>query len=371
MPQNKPEYELKDHQLFAATGRLWRTLKAENAIDESKLKLARKISLVIILLAPFRILQRIILKFRIKNNELNDDSPIFVIGHWRSGTTHLHYLLSKDNRFTHLTSFQAFFFNMAFTTKWFFKPILKKVMPETRPQDSVKIDPDAPTEDEHALVNMTKMSGMHMFFFPKNRSNFNKYNCFEGITEQELDKWKEIYSFLLKQIEVFNNDNKKLLLKNPHSTARIKLLLEMYPKAKFIFIHRNPYDVFNSTITLYTRAVRTQFLQDFSDKELQELVLYCYEKMISNYLQQRMLIQEEQLIEIGYNELIEHPVNVIKKIYSQLELGDFKHIEPQLNEYLKTVKSYTVNPKADVDPELKERILKHWEFAFNEWGYQK
>jgi hypothetical protein len=371
MSKKNPEYELKDHQLFAATGKLWRTLKAENAIDPSKLKLARKISLVIALLAPFRFLQRIILKFKIRDNKLNDDSPIFVIGHWRSGTTHLHYLLSKDNRFTHLTSFQAFFSNMAFSTKWFFRPLLKSLMPETRPQDNVKIDPYAPTEEEHALVNMTKMSGMHMFFFPKNISNFDKYNCFDGITKNELEEWKEIYSFLLKQVEVFNKDNKKLLLKNPHNTARIKILREMYPKAKFIFIHRNPYDVFSSTMTLYEKAVRSQFLQDFSDDELQNLVLYCYKKMMLDYLQQRTLIPEDQLIEIGYDELIEHPVHVLKRTYSQLELGDFKHIESELNEYLKTVQAYSVNPKSKFDPELKERILKHWEFAFNEWGYQK
>jgi omega-hydroxy-beta-dihydromenaquinone-9 sulfotransferase len=371
MPKYQQEYELKDHQLFASSRQLWQTLKAENDIAESKMKLARKISLVIASLGIFRVLQRLFLKARIKDNELKDDTPIFVIGHWRSGTTHLHYLLSQDSRYMHLSSFQAFFFNVAFTTRWFFKPILKRVMPETRPQDNVKIDADAPTEEEHALVNITKMSGMHMFFFPKNLTYFDKYNCFEGISNKELQEWKSIYSNLLKQIEVFNKVDKKLLLKNPHNTGRLKVLHEMYPKAKFIFIHRNPYDVFRSTITLYERAVKTQFLQEFRDKELDELVLHCYEKMMSKYLEQRHMIPANQLIEVGYDQLVDNPINELERIYTQLDLGGFENVKPQLNAYIKTLKSYQVNPKVDVDTEIKDQIKTRWDFAFKEWGYQK
>jgi hypothetical protein len=371
MSRKESEYEIKDHQLFGSSKKVWKILKSENEIATSKLKRARKISVVIALLGVFRALQQLILRVKIKDVALKDDAPIFVIGHWRSGTTHLHYLLSQDDRYMHLSAFQAFFCNMAFTTKWFFKPILKIVMPETRPQDNVKVDADAPTEDEHALVNMTKMSGMHMFFFPKNMMYFDKYNCFEEISSKELQEWRSIYSNLLKQIEVFNKKDKKLLLKNPHNTARIKVLLEMYPKAKFIFIHRNPYDVFRSTITLYEKAVKTQFLQEFSEEELNELVLYCYEKMMSKYIYYSKLIPSNQLIEVGYDELIENPISELERIYAQLHLGEFQKVKPRFELYLKTLKAYKVNPKVQLEKEIKEQIKKRWDFAFKEWGYEK
>jgi hypothetical protein len=371
MSKKETEYKLKDHQLFASSRKVWKSLKAENDIAKSKMKRARKISLVIASLGLFRALQKLILTFKIKDVGLKDDAPIFVIGHWRSGTTHLHYLLSQDDRYTHLSSFQAFFFNMAFTTSWFFKPILKSVMPKTRPQDNVKVDADAPAEDEHALVNITKMSGMHLFFFPKNKLNFDKYNCFEEISSNELQEWKSIYSNLLKQIEVFNKVDKKLLLKNPHNTGRIKVIQEMYPNAKFIFIHRNPYDVFRSTITLYERAVKTQFLQEFSEEELNELVLHCYEKMMSKYIENRHLIPANNLIEVGYDELIDHPIDELERIYNQLSLGEFQLAKPKLSLYLNTLKAYKVNPKVKLDATIKEQIKKRWDFAFKEWGYQK
>ncbi|MFT6503393.1 MAG: hypothetical protein ACJASQ_003528 [Crocinitomicaceae bacterium] len=370
MPKDNSNSELKDHQLFAANQRLWKTLKRENKISKSKAKKVRKISLVIWSLALFRWLQRPLLRLKIKSTDLNDDAPIFIVGHWRSGTTHLHYLLSQDDRHMHLGSFQAFTINAAFTTKWFLKPIMKRVMPSTRYQDDVKIDVDAPTEDEHALVNMTRMSGMHMFFFPKNNEYFDKFNCFEGITEEELKEWKSIYASLLKQVEVFNKEDKKLVLKNPHSTARIKVLSEMYPNAKFLFIHRNPYEVFNSTITLYERAVRSQFLQDFTEEELNELILSCYEKMMSNYLKQRESIRPEQLIEVGYDNLIVNPVEELEKIYKHLNLDGFQTAKPKLEAYLETLKEYKVNPARTIDPAVKEIVKKRWGFAFKEWGYQ-
>lgn len=370
MSKEKPTYQLKDHQLFGANWNLWKNLRSENSISASKKKLARKITLMIFSLGVFRIIQKVYVKIRIKNDRLKDDAPIFVLGHWRSGTTHLHYLLSQDERFIHLGAFQGFFFNVAFSAKWLFKPLLRYAMPETRPQDNVKVDPDAPTEDEHALVTVTRLSGMHMFFFPNNNKYFDQYNCFDGISPKEMNEWRSTFANLLKQIEVFNGGDKKLLLKNPHSTARIRVLYEMYPNAKFIYIHRNPYDVFKSTLTLYNKAVRSQFLQDFSNEQLEELVIYCYEKMLTQYLAHKKYIPEDQLVEIGYSELVDNPLGELKRIYDRLGLGEFENVKPKLESYLKTLSSYKVNKSTPLQAEITERLNKKWRFAFEEWNYK-
>ena len=65
MSKKETEYELKDHQLFASSRKVWKSLKAENDIAKSKMKRARKISMVIASLAVFRALQRLILKLKI------------------------------------------------------------------------------------------------------------------------------------------------------------------------------------------------------------------------------------------------------------------------------------------------------------------
>lgn len=369
MPNKKEDYEIKEHQLFGATLPLWRKVRSENTIAEERKKKARKITLILRLLAPLRWMQHIFIRRRVLKRPLKDDAPIFVLGHWRSGTTHLHYILSKDKRFSHLGSFQAFFFNVAFISKRLLKPIMRLSMPAHRPQDNVQIDADSPQEEEHALVNITHMSGMHQFFFPTNRNYFDTYNCFDGISEKELKEWKTTYHNMLKEIAHFEGADKKLLLKNPHGTGRIKVLHEMYPKAKFIFIHRNPYDVFNSTCTLYEKAVSSQFLQTISDAKLHDLILHCYEKMTYTYLAYRSEIPEDQLLEIRYDDLLQQPMENMQKVYEQLSLKEFDAVKPEMQHYLDSVKNYRTNKKKEIPTDLKARINKRWKFAFEAFGY--
>ena len=364
------EYEVTEHQLFISSFKHWLRLKKENKIAPSKKKMARKITVFVILSAPFRWLQSILIASRLKGISFKENPPIFVIGHWRSGTTHLHYLLSQDKRFVYLDSFQAFFFRVAFVSKGIMRPLLSRLMPSTRLQDNVKIDDQSPQEEEHPLTNLTEKSGMQIFFFPKNRSYFDKYNVFEGTTEKEMKDWKKIYLKMLKQISLFQGKEKQLLLKNPHNTGRVKILLQLFPNAKFIFIHRNPYEVYSSTKYLYQKAVKTQFLQEFSEKEIEERIIYCYEKSMQKYLDDKHLIPEDSLYEISFNELETQPINSLEKMYSKLNISDFNKNKTHFQTYLETVKSYKKNQLVDIPTEVKDQINTRWKFAFENWKYE-
>lgn len=364
------KYELTEHQLYITPRKLWKRLLKNNQISESKKRMSSKITLFVFLTAPFRLLQRIILSFRLKKVSFKQNAPVFVIGHWRSGTTHLHYLLAKDKQFSYLTAFQAFFFHISFVSKWIMKPILNWKMPENRPQDNVKISADAPTEEEHPLVNCTEKSGMQSFFFPRNRSYFDKYNLFEGIKDEEIKNWKQIYHRLLQKIALFEGPKKKLLLKNPHNTARIKTLIEMYPNAKFIFIHRNPYEVFNSSKVLYNRTIKSQFLQEFDDSQIDERIIYCYEKTLKKYLELRTDIPPNQLVEVAYDDLDKNPIKELEKIYSKLNLGSFEKVRPDMELYLQKEGEFKKNIVKPIPDKLLSKINKHWAFAFKAWDYQ-
>jgi hypothetical protein len=369
--KDKPkEFEVTEHQLFISSFKHWLRLKKENKIAHSKKKMARKITLFVILSAPFRWLQSILIASRLKGISFKENPPVFVIGHWRSGTTHLHYILSQDKSFVYLDSFQAFFFRVAFVSKGIMRPLLAKLMPSTRLQDNVKIDAHSPQEEEHPLTNLTEKSGMQMFFFPKNRSYFDKYNVFEGTTEKEIKDWKKVYLKMLKQISLFQGKKKQLLLKNPHNTGRVKILLQLFPNAKFIFIHRNPYEVYSSTKYLYQKAVKTQFLQEFSEKEIEERIIYCYEKSMQKYLDDKHLIPEDSLYEISFNELETQPINSLEKMYSKLNISDFNKNKTLFKTYLETVKSYKKNQLVDIPSEVKNQINTRWKFAFENWKYE-
>lgn len=74
--------------------------------------------------------------------------PIFVLGHPRTGTTHLHNLLSLDKeQFGVATTIQVGFPSSFLFTQhyaWIMEPILDK----TRPMDKVRLTFQTPQEDE-------------------------------------------------------------------------------------------------------------------------------------------------------------------------------------------------------------------------------
>jgi len=369
--EKKKPIKVRGHLLYNAYPKVWKQLKKENKIEGIYKKKAFYISLLSTLTSPLIWLQHVLFDKKIEAVSFEGKPPLFILGHWRSGTTHLHYLFHNDPQFGTLSNYQSFLFNVAMLSKSWLKVLLSPLMPETRPQDNVKVNPDLPAEEEQPLSVMSICTGFHTWSFPSNKSYFNKYNIFEGITPEEKKQWQKDYLKVLKNIAFFNDD-KPLVLKNPHNTSRVKELLELFPDAKFVFIHRNPYDVFVSTRHLMFRGVQPQFLEFTSHKEIEDLIMYYFEKTMKKYIAERDLIPKENLVEVGFDEMegYENSKAQMQRMYKELNLPGFEEALPNIEAYLSSVKNYKKNKFRNIRPEIKERINKEWKFAFDEWGYE-
>ena len=366
----KKSTKLKGHLLYNSLPHVWRELKRDNKIEGIYKKKAAYISwMVFYVLPPLVWLQKVIFGKRIEAEDLSKKQPIFILGHWRSGTTHLHYLFHRDPQFGTLSNYQSFLYNIAMLSKSWLKVILSPLMPETRPQDNVKVNPDLPAEEEQPLSVMSTKSGFHTWNFPSNRSYFDKYNTFKGISATEKKEWQEAYQTVLKNISFFN-DGKQLVLKNPHNTSRVKELLELYPDSKFIFIHRNPYDVFVSTRHLMFRAVRVSFLEFISHEAIEDMIFYFFTNTMKKYIAERDLIPKANLVEVSFDQMEADSGAQIERMYRELNLPGYAEAKPNFDEYLASVKNYKKNKFRHIRPEIQERINKEWKFAFDEWGYE-
>ena len=174
---------------------------------------------------------------------------------------------------------------------------------------------------------------------------------------------------MLQEIAYYNGPERTLLLKNPHNTARIKVLKEMFPNAKFIFIHRNPFDVYKSTEHLYKKTIKSQFLQKFSDEEISECVISCYELVMKQYLDLKKFIPEDQLTEISFNDLSNSPLSELERIYKTLNITGFEKIKPSFESYIQDQKNYQKNKFIELPEELKSKLKDRWGFAFKAWNY--
>ena len=93
----KKYYLILNKQPLAGTTIVnWIKVLIENKchIDWQFIPRAVYVTIMIIFTTPLRIIEK--RKFDKKYQNIQIKKPIFIIGHWRSGTTFLHYLMGQD-----------------------------------------------------------------------------------------------------------------------------------------------------------------------------------------------------------------------------------------------------------------------------------
>ena len=96
--------------------------------------------------------------------------------------------------------------------------------------------------------------------------------------------------------------------KSPPHTGRVKVLLEMFPDAKFVHIVRDPLVIFPSTVHLWKTLYSSQGMQKPTFDGLEEYVLANLTRMYERFETDRELIPAENFCEIRYEDLVADPV---------------------------------------------------------------
>ena len=230
---------------------------------------------------------------------------------------------------------------------------------------------DSPQEEEFAIANMSPYSFYHHWTFPrKARYYFEKYALFNEVPKKVIAKWKEIYVSILTKAGL-HKGGKRLVIKNPTNTGRIKVLLELFPNAKFIHIYRDPYRVYLSTKHLYRKTLPITQLQEISDAETEDNILLFYKELMQRYLADKELIPPENLVEVKFESLEENPVEELQRIYEQLGLPGFEMAKAVFQSYMYARADYQKNQYEGLDQDLIAKVNRHWGFAFEAWAYQK
>jgi hypothetical protein len=337
-------------------------------IDWRYIPKALYVTVMILIMTPFRIIEK--KSFNKIKNDIMVKSPIFIIGHWRSGTTFLHYLMGQDKDLSFVSTFETMTPNMMIKNEDLFKNIVKNHLPIKRPMDNLELNADLPYEEEYAIANLSPYSFYHAWYFPKKmRKYFDQNVIYTNVNNGIKEKWIEIYDYFLKKITYKNNGN-QIVLKSLVNTAKIPIILKRYPNAKFIYMYRDPYKVYLSTWKLYRKILPIFSFQKLENNELDIEILYNYRSLIKKYLKDRNLIPSENLIEIKYENFVENPFETLRKIYYKFGLDSFNKSENAFKNYILKHKNYKTNNYL-IDNKIKEKIYNEWKFAFEEFGYTK
>lgn len=296
------------------------------------------------------------------------EPPLFVLGHWRSGTTLLHELLMLDERHQCPSTFQCFAPHHFLWTSWFIPAIVRAFLPKKRPMDDVVAGWDRPQEDEFALVNMGVPSPYLVWAFPNHGPVYDEYLDLRKLPPAERESWKRQWREFVQRVALANN--RRIVLKSPTHTARVKTILEVFPDAKFIHIVRDPLVLFPSTVRLWKSLSEVQGFQIPRDDAewMEKSVLDNLVRMYECFEQDRELIPPGRLIDVRYEELAADPVGTMRQIYQRLGLGDFADVEPALLRHTLKTRDYKTN-KYTLPPDVADRVRGRWAPYFQRYDY--
>ncbi|MBU7581537.1 MAG: sulfotransferase [Nostoc sp. TH1S01] len=220
----------------------------------------------------------------ISNNQIQDEPylkllekvdlcPIFIMADHRSGTTLLYKTLVATECFNfiksfHIVKYDELLFNYINGTedkaRQEIEDIFKSLGMKDRVIDHVAVTPDLPEEYGFILKN----------------AGFDSY-----LNSHNLFKFTE----LCRKIQFVSEQERALLLKNPWCFSHFMYAKTVFPKAKYIFIHRHPIHVMNSKLKAarailssrneYTSLISKQYKQIF-DKPMQR---FLYQLLYSSY----------------------------------------------------------------------------------------
>jgi hypothetical protein len=283
-------------------------------------------------------------------------APLFIIGHWRSGTTLLHTLMSRDPRFSFPTNADCFapgalLFGSSYVRFW-----LWLLTPRTRPIDGMSMGLDEPQEDEFALAALGAPSPYLRFAFPRQQSIDAAALDLDNLPAEDARRWEE--TFLLLARILARRDPRPLLLKSPTHTCRIPTLLRLFPDARFLCLSRNPRDVIPSCV----RTVRQMFAMnrmqrygEADDKVMVESVFRDHRHMFERFAATAGRIPRGHLAELRYEAFARAPVEELQRCYAELGLDGFAAARPRFEAYLAGLGPHTPS-RWEHEAELQRRI---------------
>jgi hypothetical protein len=292
--------------------------------------------------------------------------PVFIIGHWRSGTTYLHELMHLDERFVSPTTYQCFAPHHCLLTEGLMNSLGGWLIPKQRPMDNMAAGWDRPQEDEFALLTLGAPTPYVRMAFPNDPPPYSEFLDMHGCSPDDLGRFERTIVHFVKLLTLAAD--KRVLLKSPPHTGRIEVLARLFPGAKFIHIVRHPFALFPSTMRLWQSLDEVQGLQMPRGRGMDEYVFDCLTRMYRGFEDQRRRLDSAAIYDVRYEDLTADPVAEVGKMYKRLDLGDYRIVRDQIAAFVEEQKDYKPN-KHRLDEPLKARIRQRWAEYFERYGY--
>lgn len=292
-----------------------------------------------LLLAPF-------LAAAIRRRPAAASSPptVIILGYYRSGTTHLHYLLSCDPGLVTPRWYQMLM-PQGFALSWgLLRYFLVPFLSSTRPQDDVAYGSEYPAEDDFGVCNWTVACAMPgRMVLPGCWDFYSRFHTLEGLSPAERERFLRAQHGLTWKLSALN-PRRGILFKTPSHTARVRALVDLYgDRVKFIHLHRDPTPVLRSNVAMHRRFEPFLFQDHPGDDEIRRRIIAEYNATERAFLADAASLPDSGrgvIARMRYEDLIADPIGQLRRCYTELNIPFTPEFESRAAAYLETVGNY-------------------------------
>ena len=260
-------------------------------------------------------------------------TPVFVVGHARSGTTLVHRLMSEDEgQFSSFRLYEMFFPSLLekkliralgrFDQRWLGGEILRRV----RAYDEKTYGPSRhihPTgifeyEEDDQVLYYSMAAGFWITKMPY-MGDLDFYYV-DRWPERRKRRMMRFYADCIRRQLYLNGRDRIHLSKNPVFPGRLETLLETFPDARIVVPVRNPYETIPSLLELMRSGWKAL---GWDPARQQRCLSILAEQSFHTYLYPLEVIARHPEVPhavIDYRDLVSDPVASIESIYRAIGL---------------------------------------------------
>ncbi len=247
-------------------------------------------------------------------------APIVIAGLQRTGTTHLHSLLSADSQLRHLPYWESL------------EPVLgeseraeagerdprqercamalsfqEQVMPHFRCMHEMTVE-HAHEEIQLLAIDFSTMLFDAMMYLPGWRRAY-----------RQRDQTPH-YRYLERVLKVLTwlRGGRRWVLKSPQHIEQIGPLLEVFPDATVIFTHRDPLSVVASTATMVCYGMRMS-RDEIDVPRVAQIWVENTEQMLRACLRDRQQVPEARSLDVLFHDYMRDDMAVVGDIYARAQ----------------------------------------------------
>jgi len=291
--------------------------------------------------------------------------PLFLLGFWRSGTTLLHEFFCCDSQFGFPSTYACLNpSHFLLTEQW---ASARQSAATKRPMDNMSFSWTSPQEDEFALLALGAPSPYEALIAPSLLRQPGYLLDLNTRTSEEQTCWVATLQSFLSLLTV--QQRKPMVLKSPPHGFKLPQLLELFPRARFLLIERNPYEVFASNVKLWRTLLDLYAVEPWSVEDIESFVLEAYvfhEEAISRGAR---LASPGQFVRVRYEDFVRDPAKEMKRLYDDLHLTWSDTLQTAIEKHIQGTAGHTRN-RFVLSSDQRERIDRHWGMHIQEKGYK-